>query len=170
MTDNEIVQQVNQLIGEVGELALTVNAMIGSDVSRESNNTDQGTPSDLQRALEKGFSPDSLYMGPLRQWQYVLACHLAARPDHSRPYLSDEEHRQYADYVVYLVDQLISDQRFVGEMNLNWSKIWRTAGERNWLAARHAADLLRTNLSAHDRARQIYLALIGEANTRSPRD
>jgi len=167
MNDEEIVLQLQQLTGALAALAQTIDTLLGATGEGTSN-----ASSDTQRALARGFSADSLDLGPLRQWQYVLACHLAARPVPSGDVPLDQQFRHYADYVCYLVDQILSDQRFVSEMNLSWSKRWREAGTGQWRAAREAAKRLREDLPLQARAERIFRALINSANTlqRDPRN
>ena len=82
--------------------------------------------------LEQGFTGESLDLGPLEQWIYVLNTREKAAITAGPMGSDDREIRAYADCVWYLARQVSSDARFVSEMDFEWSSVWRQKGLETW--------------------------------------
>ena len=82
--------------------------------------------------LEQGFTGESLDIGPLTQWIYVLETRKKAAITAGPMGSDDREIRAYADCVWYLARQVSSDARFVSEMDFGWSAVWVQKGLETW--------------------------------------
>lgn len=125
---------------------------------------------DANDAIARGYSPVSLDIGPLTQWLYVIDTHLAARPVMPNAYASDDEIVRYARYLTYLIDHLLSDDRFVSEMQLSWSRTWLTQGQSLWHEILERARIITINAPRPDREQALVRGFNVYYGTRSPRD
>ncbi|MFZ6798179.1 hypothetical protein [Undibacterium sp. Di24W] len=125
---------------------------------------------DAKVALARGYSPVSLDIGPLKQWIYVIDTHLAAKPLESTSTSGKSDIQTSAVYFCYLIDHIQSDTRFVGEMQLSWSRLWVQKAEPLWQTCVDETQLLITSAPRPNRERFMVQALTAYHNQRTTKD
>ncbi len=125
---------------------------------------------DAKVARARGYSPVSLDIGPLKQWIYVIETHLAAKPIEPTSTSGKPDIQSSAVYFCYLMDHIQSDTRFVGEMQLSWSRLWLQKAGPLWQTCVDEAHILMTCATRPNREQLIVEALTAYHNLRSTGD
>lgn len=127
---------------------------------------------DGQRAMARGFSAMSCDLGPLSQWIYVIDTHLAAKPVLSPSRPGKAQIRNFSNYIVFLIERIQSDSRFVGEISLDWSPNWLEHGKFEWNAVLTSANAMKALLyqNTEEPEMKLSVAMISYFSMQSPRD
>jgi hypothetical protein len=151
------------------ELAKHLRLALGSLLSLEER-VRYIVKEELARALALGYDADSLSAGPLQQWAYVLATHVAAAPAPQVPAYDEQALGAQARYLDYLMAQILSDARFVAEMRLDWSAAWLLGASRSWERLLDTVRIVNAEVPPPDRLAAIRRALIAARAQLGPRD
>lgn len=125
----------------VDELIEAIDAMV-LNLQWLPEQLEQAVRHEAPALVARGFVVDTMNVGPIRQWIYVIRTHVTAMPARLTYYSTKAEIESYARYLDYLIAQVLSDVRFVREINLSWSKAWVLSGSEMWRKVVDAATIL----------------------------
>lgn len=102
-------------------------------------------------ALANGHQDAALDVPVLRQWRHTVRSHIEASPLPPRRSNSEQAMLRYAGYLLFLMQEILSDYRFVRGLDLYWSATWRARGRKHWEKLIAAASALRGSLPEQGR-------------------